>query len=49
MSKASDTPPLAQDSVVKDSFTTAADGKNDAPRFHNLNVIISVGYRKKMS
>ena len=49
MSKASDTSPQAQDSVIKDSFTTAGDGKNDATRFHNLNAIISVAYLKKMS
>ena len=38
---------LVQDSVVKDSFTTAADGKNYATKFYNLDVIISVGYRVK--
>jgi hypothetical protein len=38
---------LVQDSVVKDSFTTAADGKNYATRFYNLDAIISVGYRVK--
>ena len=38
---------LAEDSVVKDSLTTAADGKNYATRFYNLDVIISVGYRVK--
>ena len=38
---------LAHDSVVKDSFTTAADGKNYATRFYNLDAIISVGYRVK--
>jgi hypothetical protein len=38
---------LIQDSVVKESFTTAADGKNYATRFYNLDVIISVGYRVK--
>ena len=38
---------LVQDSVVKESFTTAADGKNYATRFYNLDVIISVGYRVK--
>ena len=31
---------LVQDSVVKDSFTTAADGKNYATRFYNLDAII---------
>jgi hypothetical protein len=38
---------LVQDSVVKDSFATAADGKNYATRFYNLDAIISVGYRVK--
>lgn len=38
---------LDQDSVVKESFTTAADGKNYATRFYNLDAIISVGYRVK--
>ncbi len=36
-----------QDSVVKGSFTTAADGKSYATKFYNLDVIISVGYRVK--
>jgi hypothetical protein len=34
-------------SVVKDSLTTAADGKNYMTKFYNLDVIISVGYRVK--
>jgi hypothetical protein len=38
---------LVPDSVVKDSFTTAADGKSYATRFYNLDAIISVGYRVK--
>ena len=38
---------LAEISVVKDSLTTAADGKKYATRFYNLDVIISVGYRVK--
>jgi hypothetical protein len=38
---------LVEDSVVKESLTTAADGKNYATRFYNLDVIISVGYRVK--
>jgi hypothetical protein len=38
---------LREDSVVKESFTTAADGKNYATKFYNLDVIISVGYRVK--
>lgn len=40
---------LAQDSVVKKFFTTAADGKNYATNFYNLDAIISVGYRVKSS
>lgn len=32
-------------SVVKDFFTTAADGKKYRVRFYNLDAIISVGYR----
>src|ERR1035437_6135820 len=36
---------LAQDSVVKCCFTTAADGKNYNTKFYNLDAIISVGYR----
>jgi hypothetical protein len=38
---------LLEDSVVKKSLTTAADGKNYATKFYNLDVIISVGYRVK--
>ena len=38
---------LAQNSVVKDFFTTAADGKNYRTLFYNLDAIISVGYRVK--
>jgi hypothetical protein len=38
---------LAQDSVVKNFFTTAADGKRYATNFYNLDAIISVGYRVK--
>lgn len=38
---------LEADSVVKESLTTAADGKNYATKFYNLDVIISVGYRVK--
>ena len=38
---------LEQDSVVKDSLTTAADGKKYKTKFYNLDVIISVGYRVK--
>jgi hypothetical protein len=38
---------LRSDSVVKESLTTAADGKRYATKFYNLDVIISVGYRVK--
>ena len=43
---------LLQNSVVKDSFTTAADGKNYATRFYNLDAIISptgFSYRKSVN
>ena len=38
---------LNQNSVVKESLTTAADGKNYRVKYYNLDVIISVGYRVK--
>lgn len=38
---------LQADSVVKESLTTAADGKNYRTKLYNLDVIISVGYRVK--
>jgi len=38
---------LEELSVVKESLTTAADGKSYATKFYNLDVIISVGYRVK--
>jgi hypothetical protein len=38
---------LTRVSVVKESFTTANDGKNYKTKFYNLDVIISVGYRIK--
>jgi hypothetical protein len=38
---------LKAGSVVKEFLTTAADAKNYTTRFHNLDVIISVGYRVK--
>ena len=38
---------LQAESVVKDFFTTAADGKRYATHFYNLDAIISVGYRVK--
>jgi hypothetical protein len=34
-------------SVVKESLTTASDGKNYKTKYYNLDVIISVGYRVK--
>lgn len=38
---------LVEDAVVKDSLTTAADGKKYKVTHYNLDVIISVGYRIK--
>jgi hypothetical protein len=38
---------LSEDSVVKETLTTAADGKKYSTKFYNLDVIISVGYRVK--
>ena len=38
---------LVKNSVVKESLTTAADGKKYRTKFYNLDVIISVGYRVK--
>ena len=38
---------LVKDSVVRKFRTTASDGKNYNVEFHNLDVIISVGYRVK--
>jgi len=38
---------LNEDSVVKDFFTTAADGKQYRSKHYNLDAIISVGYRVK--
>lgn len=36
---------LKQNSVVKDFFTTASDGKQYKVKFYNLDAILSVGYR----
>ena len=36
---------LESDSVVKDSLTTASDGKNYQVRLYNLDMILAVGYR----
>lgn len=38
---------LNKNSVVKESLTTAQDGKKYKTKFYNLDVIISVGYRIK--
>ncbi|MBO5478842.1 MAG: virulence RhuM family protein [Clostridia bacterium] len=38
---------LEENSVVKESLTTAKDGKNYKTRFYNLDTIIAVGYRVK--
>lgn len=38
---------LSKKSVVKDSLTTASDGKEYLTKYFNLDVIISVGYRVK--
>lgn len=36
---------LARDSVVKQSLTTAADGKNYRTQLYNLDLILAIGYR----
>ena len=36
---------LSEDSVVKESLRTAADGKNYVTKFYNLDAILAVGYR----
>jgi hypothetical protein len=38
---------LSKDSVVKESFTTAADGKKYKVLFYSLDMIVAVGYRVK--
>ena len=38
---------LSQDSVVKESLTTALDGKNYKTFFYNLDAILTLGYRVK--
>ena len=38
---------LVKDSVVKESLTTASDGKKYNTAYYNLDVVISVGYRVK--
>ena len=36
---------LAEDSVVKESLTTAADGKRYRTKLYNLDLILAIGYR----
>ena len=36
---------LNEDSVVKDSLTTAADGKRYKTKLYNLDLILAIGYR----
>lgn len=36
---------LSADSVVKDSLTTAADGKRYSTKLYNLDLILAIGYR----
>jgi len=36
---------LGEDSVVKESLTTAADGKSYFTKLYNLDAILAVGYR----
>jgi hypothetical protein len=36
---------LSADSVVKESLTTAADGKNYRTQLYNLDLILAIGYR----
>lgn len=38
---------LDKNAVVKESLTTASDGKSYKTKYYNLDVIISVGYRVK--
>lgn len=38
---------LTREAVVKESLTTASDGKQYRVKYYNLDVIISVGYRVK--
>lgn len=40
---------MDSNSVVKEFFTTAADGKNYNTNYYNLDLIIAVGYRVKSS
>ncbi len=38
-----------QDSVVKESLTTAADGKSYRTKLYNLDLILAIGYRVRSS
>ncbi|WP_413433404.1 virulence RhuM family protein [Crateriforma spongiae] len=40
---------LRSDSVVKESLTTAADGKKYRTKLHNLDLILAIGYRVRSS
>ena len=40
---------LRQDSVVKESLTTAFDGKNYRTKLYNLDLILAIGYRVRSS
>lgn len=40
---------LRQDSVVKESLTTATDGKNYRTKLYNLDLILAIGYRVRSS
>ena len=40
---------LREDSVVKESLTTAADGKNYRTKLYNLDLILAIGYRVRSS
>lgn len=40
---------LREDSVVKESLTTAADGKNYRTKLYNLDLILAIGYRIRSS
>ncbi|MGO2579095.1 MAG: virulence RhuM family protein [Halomonas sp.] len=40
---------LRQNSVVKESLTTAADGKNYRTKLYNLDLILAIGYRVRSS
>ena len=40
---------LSEDSVVKDYFTTAADGKKYRTKHYNLDMLLAIGYRVRSS